>query len=237
MSRSTVKPGDVFGRLTVISKTDKRTRGGSIIFSCLCSCGNKCDVVSANLKNGHTKSCGCLHDEKSRDRMIGNTYWSLSKPREIKLNEIIEDDNCLLVYVKNRRFRINKEDYSLINKCRWYINKNGYVCDNKGRLLHRVIMKVNSKNEIVDHIDHDTLNNTRENLRVVSKTENAMNCSRLGITFDKSRNKWYVSIQARGKRHYLGRYSTKEEAIKARIEGEIKYYGKYRFDRDNSTSE
>lgn len=44
-----------------------------------------------------------------------------------------------------------------------------------------------------------------------------------GVSYEKRRKKWRVQIGFKGKLHFLGYYSTKEEAIKARLEGEKKY--------------
>jgi hypothetical protein len=60
--------GEVYGRLTVISDDGSRTNTGRVLWLCECSCGNKVHVQSQNLKNGRTKSCGCLNDEKKRER-------------------------------------------------------------------------------------------------------------------------------------------------------------------------
>ena len=49
-----------FGRLTVIEPTEKRVSHRSVVWRCVCGCGNECFVSSFNLRNGHTKSCGCL---------------------------------------------------------------------------------------------------------------------------------------------------------------------------------
>jgi len=61
--------GKVFGRLTVIQRVGSTTVGGAI-WLCKCTCGNSCDVFAASLRNGHSKSCGCLHREKTSK---GNT--------------------------------------------------------------------------------------------------------------------------------------------------------------------
>lgn len=52
-----------FGRLTVLYPTDKRTSDRCIIWHCKCDCGNETDVSSKSLKQGNTKSCGCLNTE------------------------------------------------------------------------------------------------------------------------------------------------------------------------------
>jgi hypothetical protein len=53
-----------FGRLTVIASVTS-TAKGQARWLCRCECGSEAVIVGAKLRNGHTKSCGCLHDEKA----------------------------------------------------------------------------------------------------------------------------------------------------------------------------
>lgn len=55
-----IGPGDVFGRLTVLDATIRR----SVL--CKCTCGNETRVTADRLHSGHTKSCGCLKREGPR---------------------------------------------------------------------------------------------------------------------------------------------------------------------------
>lgn len=69
---ATVKPGAVFGRLTVESTEPMarpRARAGRFAV-CRCSCGDVARVSPASLRSGKTKSCGCLRSEASRERMM-----------------------------------------------------------------------------------------------------------------------------------------------------------------------
>lgn len=59
--------GKRFGRLTALFKTGKRSKGGRLIWHCVCDCGKECDVPSTDLVSGNTKSCGCLQPEKARN--------------------------------------------------------------------------------------------------------------------------------------------------------------------------
>lgn len=61
--------GQRFGRLVVIRR-EGSTSWGTATWQCMCSCGSRCVVEGARLRKGNTKSCGCLHDEKARNRMI-----------------------------------------------------------------------------------------------------------------------------------------------------------------------
>jgi hypothetical protein len=98
--------------------------------------------------------------------------------------------------------------------------------------LHRWILGVTKSSDFVDHINHDTLNNRRSNLRVVDCSFNTLNrkgadsknhsSGYLGVTYEKNRAKWKAYLNIQGRHYNLGRYLTKEEAyqvaIKARVD-------------------
>lgn len=54
--------GKKFDRLEVLERVNNET-GNRYKWKCLCDCGNTVLVSPQNLKNGHTKSCGCLQRE------------------------------------------------------------------------------------------------------------------------------------------------------------------------------
>lgn len=63
--------GQVFGRLTVLYRTEDRvSKSGAktVTYHCKCSCGNERDVVATNLRRGSTQSCGCMHNELLSNR-------------------------------------------------------------------------------------------------------------------------------------------------------------------------
>lgn len=55
--------GVVFGRWTVLEYVGSNNGNGAV-WQCRCECGAKKNVIAASLKNGRSKSCGCLHKEK-----------------------------------------------------------------------------------------------------------------------------------------------------------------------------
>jgi len=87
----------------------------------------------------------------------------------------------------------------------------------------------------IDHINHITTDNRVENLRWATNSENSMNTSKRndntsgypGVCFDKRRNKWMARIMINGKNITIGRYPTIEQAIEARKQAEIQYFGVY----------
>jgi len=59
--------GHVYGQLTVIEDVG-RNKDGRVIWLCLCSCGQKVQVIGKSLRSGNTKSCGCLLREATTKR-------------------------------------------------------------------------------------------------------------------------------------------------------------------------
>jgi hypothetical protein len=60
--------GQKFGRLTVLEYAGDRK------WNCVCGCGEKSRVQTGHLRNGDTKSCGCLHRELTRKRLKGTAF-------------------------------------------------------------------------------------------------------------------------------------------------------------------
>ena len=95
---------------------------------------------------------------------------------------------------------------------------------------------------MVDHINRNPLDNRKSNLRIVNNQQNSMNkghqkrntSGHKGVSWDKSRNKWYAYITVNYKLINLGRFNILEDAIKARKKAEIKYFGEYRSKEDDS---
>ena len=73
----------IFGRLTVLEQVE----GG---WKCLCNCGNITVVRGYNLKNGNTKSCGCLQKDKTSEAsfkpLIGQKFGKLTVLERVENN-------------------------------------------------------------------------------------------------------------------------------------------------------
>lgn len=73
--------GQKFGRLTVIERNGSNKRNQAN-WLCLCDCGKKITVLGARLRNGTTKSCGCLREITKRKSKKGiNSTHGLSQTR------------------------------------------------------------------------------------------------------------------------------------------------------------
>lgn len=95
--------GQKFNRLLVLQRG--KNIGRQTAWICKCDCGNKVLVRGADLKNGHTKSCGCFKNEKTaqrnkdnRENIVGNKYGLLTVVEETKLrnrdNKVLYKCKC-----------------------------------------------------------------------------------------------------------------------------------------------
>ena len=62
-----------FGQLTALYRLDKP---GKATWHCVCTCGNKIDVLEYNLKSGHSRSCGCRRTSPKKD-LTGQRFGKL----------------------------------------------------------------------------------------------------------------------------------------------------------------
>lgn len=99
-------------------------------------------------------------------------------------------------------------------------------------LMHRLILGA-ARGHIVDHIDADSLNNSRNNLRICSTAENSYNRrvhsnNKIGLK-GVSYSQWRFRsvIRVNGKQHFLGRFSTAHEAAAAYDAAAIRLHGEF----------
>ena len=92
---------------------------------------------------------------------------------------------------------INSTDSHLVNISKWSLDAGGYARNNKG-LMHVLLLGKAPTNQVIDHIDRNKLNNTRANLRCVSRKLNSQNLDKrnntsskyFGVDWNKRQNKW-----------------------------------------------
>ncbi len=131
---------------------------------------------------------------------------------------------------------LDDEYYEFFKHINCRITKDGYVYFSdvsKCQLLHRVILGIDDKKIIVDHINGNTLDNRKQNLRACTIAQNIRN-SKIsknnksgykGVCFYKRDGVWVASIVLNRETIYLGRFETPEAAAEAYDAASIKYHG------------
>jgi len=143
---------------------------------------------------------------------------------------------------------VDDEDYEWLNQYRWYAHKKTKHSFSAGRnipldnrkqrsqKMHRLILGLErgDKREC-DHIDGNSLNNQRNNLRICSRHQN--NCNRKsysnststykGVSWNRLLKKWRADIQVNNKHILLGSFAFEKEAAQAYNRAAKKYFGEF----------
>lgn len=148
---------------------------------------------------------------------------------------------------QNQKAIVDDEDFDRINEYKWYAdsstNTGKYYARRSTRLnnkrisfkMHRLILNA-AKGEQVDHINGNTLDNRKENLRICNNQQNQFNQihhrknNKLGIKgvyWDSAMRKFRADIRVNGKPIYLGCFNILGDADSAYRIAEDKYFGEF----------
>lgn len=119
--------GKKFGKLTVICQVERLKNANQSCWKCLCDCGNYIVRVGSNLRNGNTKSCGCLQPEtvkKINCLPLGQSAINRAKrdyKREAKARNLAWElsDECFIKLTQGICYYCGKEPSQV------YAGKNG----------------------------------------------------------------------------------------------------------------
>ena len=201
---------------------------------CECSCEKHTRKVieEHSLKFGGSRSCGC----RSRE-------WAIEMGhRNKKSTEFDLSGEVGIGYCRNTGtpFYFDKADFDLIKDLAFFEHepRPGYHCpmaNNYPQGAQKLWVFLGCKG--YDHIDHNPFNNVRSNLRPCTQQQNTFNGklgknNKTGVTgvalFSLSKqNPWRARIMVNRKEIHLGCFPTFEDAVKARLEAEKKYFGDF----------
>jgi hypothetical protein len=131
---------------------------------------------------------------------------------------------------------VDAADYEWLSQWTWS-SVNGYAARNeKGKLIymHRQIMQA-KPGRIVDHTNHNKLDDTRANLRDCSAHENQRNQRKKrgsfsrykGVGYSKDRGKWYGQIKKMGRDIWLGYFAEEIDAARAYDRKAVELFGRF----------
>lgn len=124
---------------------------------------------------------------------------------------------------------IDAEDYHLVSPYPWHAQLSGgyfyattHDQDAPGRLMHRIVMGVFDPDILIDHINRDTLDNRKANLRIANRHQNGCNAGPRrgssqykGVSWFSRRGKWRATITVNRRQHSLGYFENEIDAALA----------------------
>lgn len=193
-----------------MSKADNRHR--QLYWNCVCDCGKETIVAGMNLRNDHTKSCGCFHLDAVRTHGLARTKTYISW--------ISMKTRCSN---KNDKYKYGIYGGRGITICDRWLNSFENFLEDMGK---------RPKNHTLDRID-STGNYEPDNCRWATPLQQARNRrlnkrSRFGVAgISIENNKYRVRIRMNGKHKQLGTFFDLDEARKCRLQAEKKYWNKH----------
>ena len=214
--------GKHIGKLEVLYRdVELSKKKGETYWYCKCDCGNYTSIANSRLISAKpTLSCGCLRLEKINEKCKKYNTFDLTGEYGIGYTS------------KHEAYLFDLEDYDLIKNICWYINKGGYLVSHSLR-FNRMVMNCNDDNLVVDHINHNPLDNRKSNLRICHQIYNIQNSSMrndntsgvTGIYKTKNQtNPWVAEIVANNYKIRLGKSNSFNEMVRRRIIAEWLYH-------------
>lgn len=144
-----------------------------------------------------------------------------------------------IILTKGQAAWVDAEDFDRVSQFKWFaqwnIKSSSYFARRNGvpRMMSRFVLGVADPSVEVDHKNHNTLDNQKHNLRIVDQHQNRMNQRKRkdnssgfkGVSHHKSGRR--ARITAYGKVHFLGYFSTAQEAYEAYKVAALTYHGEY----------
>lgn len=211
--------GRTLGTVKILGRTQpKISVHSSVVWDCLCICGNITQFNSSQLSTLKLPNCGCLRNmEAPPNEAPRGSRW--------------------IALTKGKYALVDEADYDAVSQHSWtaFPTKNYqyfYASNLHLGRMHRWLVGA-ARGVLVDHKDRNPLNNRRDNLRVCTYRQNSQNKGRRsdsrapfkGIHWRSGY--WDASIQINGKTHQLGRFTDPESAAIAYDSAAKEHYGEF----------
>lgn len=203
---------------------------------CQCGCGSDAPIArKTEIRRGHRAG-------QPKQFLKGHRIYRVESVPPI---EECPPDTRLIPLSKGKYAIVDAADFEWLMQWKWHAEKdrngNWYarhsVCENGkyGKVhMHRLVANV-SDDTMPDHINGNTLDNRRQNLRQATNKQNSRNQRKSrantsgfkGVTLHRETGKWRAQIRIDGKMRHLGLFDEAREAAIAYNEAAIAHYGEF----------
>ena len=202
-------------------------------------------VLRSHMKAGFTLKTGAGRERVPTSKDLSQlsdvlaVFQRMSDRRRLGINN--ETEGYGLIPLTQGKFAIvDAEDYDRLNRYQWYACKcksTYYAARGVGRQtirMHREIMRA-SKGVLVDHINHNGLDNRKSNLRLCTNAQNSYNQQASstgtsiykGVSWHKCSRKWSARIRCDRKFYNPGDYEDEIEAAMVYDDKAVELFGEF----------
>ena len=207
-------------------------------------------IYSVRIRQAGASALVCVNKEGSPGRLKfankAGVCRNFQTQKVVNRPEVIQPtdtDIRLIPLTRGKVAIVDKADYDWLIQYKWYANKKAagfYAATHIGPKLiymHRLIMQSPTKNStlrtqhypcrlgdgfVVDHIDRNSLNNRRSNLRRCTQGQNLFNqrprngsSKYKGVSWNKKQKQWSAAIEKNNKQFHLGYFNNEKDAAMA----------------------
>lgn len=184
--------------------------------------------------------CGCGKEAKPGRVYRKAHHWRGVIRSKYKGTAVVvaTTGDTVTIAVRNKHVMVDRDVLAWLDLAQLSLNYSGRYAyaTYKNEPLHRIIAKTPEALH-TDHINRNTLDNRRANLRICTPAQNARNAKPphptssqyKGVYFDSGRKKWGAAIRYAGRVRWIGRYRSEADAACAynhaasKLQGEFAY--------------
>lgn len=208
MGRTVDLTGQRFGKLVAVEDSGER-KNGEVVWRCQCDCGSVCLVKASKLRNGRTKSCGCLRRgaAPNRNDLAGRRFGRLTAlypvKSDLKTTNVVWHCRCDCGREVDVRSTCLAKGITRSCGC--------LVRENTGKIQENMHYRDDTCLEMLERAQR-------------SYAENKAGFRGLFLT---KQGKYRVMIAFRKVHYNLGYYMSFEEAVKVRLNAEQQLHAGY----------